>query len=251
MLTLVIGLNFACLLLIPAFLSMSSAVRWKALGFWSEHVWKDIGRGLLACLLIAPPVYGLMAFISLRFRMVRRPHPLEKMIVEGLTWQNVVVATLAAVVAAPLAEELIFRGVLLGWLTKLFSKDGGRKQAVEFSESFGEAWARPDPAVFEFESPYQPPLATLEEPPTTSEEIKREPSPFAFWMPNVLTSILFAGLHAEQWPAPIPLFFLSLGLGYLTQKSASIVPSIALHACFNGISTALLFVAMAFGIKPS
>ncbi|GAC1315998.1 MAG: hypothetical protein NVSMB14_15550 [Isosphaeraceae bacterium] len=143
--------------------------------------------------------------------------------------------------------------MLLGWLTKVFSRRefGETLEPTEFSSSFGEEWSRPDPSIFEFESPYQPPLARIERETRVETIEESSPSAFAFWMPNVLTSILFAGLHYQQWPAPIPLFFLSLGLGYLTQKSGSIVSSIVLHASFNGISTVMLFLAMAFHIKPS
>jgi hypothetical protein len=94
-----------------------------------------------------------------------------------------------------------------------------------------------------FDNPYLAPAAT------------DEPTPGAVWrellgthggwiMPNVLTSLVFAGLHYDQWPAPIPLFPVSLMLGYLYQRTGSLFASIAMHATFNGINMALLFLAI-------
>jgi len=61
------------------------------------------------------------------------------------------------------------------------------------------------------------------------------------WIAIVLTSILFAGIHANptHWPA---LFALAMGLGYAYEKSGSLVRPILMHAMFNAaiIGTVLL-----------
>ncbi len=66
-------------------------------------------------------------------------------------------------------------------------------------------------------------------------------------MPVILTSALFALLHVEQWPAPLAIFFLSLGLGTVYQRSGSLVASFVIHALFNGFSTLLLFATLLAG----
>lgn len=55
------------------------------------------------------------------------------------------------------------------------------------------------------------------------------------WLAIVLTSALFAAVHANgtHWPA---LFVLSIGLGYAYEKSGSLFRSIFMHAMFNGIA---------------
>lgn len=55
------------------------------------------------------------------------------------------------------------------------------------------------------------------------------------WLAIVLTSTLFAAVHANgtHWPA---LFVLSIGLGYAYEKSGSLFRSIFMHAMFNGIA---------------
>jgi membrane protease YdiL (CAAX protease family) len=57
----------------------------------------------------------------------------------------------------------------------------------------------------------------------------------------ILTSLFFAALHAAQWPAPIPLFLLALGLGLVYQRTGSLIAPICMHAVFNGFSTLMLF----------
>jgi membrane protease YdiL (CAAX protease family) len=56
-----------------------------------------------------------------------------------------------------------------------------------------------------------------------------------------LTSLIFAALHAPQWPAPIPLFLLSLGLGVVYQRTGGLIAPICMHAIFNAFSTLTLF----------
>ncbi len=65
----------------------------------------------------------------------------------------------------------------------------------------------------------------------------------------VLTSLLFALLHAPQWPAPIPLFILSVGLGIVTYRTGSLLSPICMHALFNGVSTAAMFLML--GLEPT
>jgi hypothetical protein len=61
---------------------------------------------------------------------------------------------------------------------------------------------------------------------------------------NVVVSLIFASLHAPVWPTPIPIFFLSLGLGVLYQRTGSLIPSMALHMTFNGVSTFLMLLTL-------
>jgi membrane protease YdiL (CAAX protease family) len=59
------------------------------------------------------------------------------------------------------------------------------------------------------------------------------------------SSLLFAVAHSNVWPTPIPLFFLGFGLGYLMQRTRSLVAPITLHALFNSVSTILMLSGLA------
>jgi membrane protease YdiL (CAAX protease family) len=56
----------------------------------------------------------------------------------------------------------------------------------------------------------------------------------------VFTSTVFALLHLSHGPDFIPLFFLSLGLGYLYQKTQRLVPCLVVHALLNGTTMVIL-----------
>ena len=178
----------------------------------------------------------------------------------------VAILVLAGVVLAPIAEELIFRGVLLGWLTKLAV---GEKRPVN-----------PDPTIGVIDKPIEPDfggylLETVEVDPVeeatepglaaTSEHPTRNPyeAPFSSIVPryetvavdpsgrvfplllaNITVSLIFAALHGAVWPTPVPIFFLSLGLGLLYQRTGGILASTALHMTFNGVSTLLMFLTL-------
>ena len=81
----------------------------------------------------------------------------------------------------------------------------------------------------------------------TPRQPRHPPSPFLTGLAIVLTSLFFAALHAPQWPAPIPLFLLSLGLGVVYLRTGSLLATICMHAIFNGISMLTLFYATLSG----
>ena len=150
----------------------------------------------------------------------------------------------AVLLLAPIVEELLFRGILQQWLNRLFS-------------DHTSSVTGPDP-----ESPPGPTEddnATWEpaEIDGTPEVVALSPERDALarnlpvWLSIGLTSMIFAFLHLDQWPAPIAIFILSVWLGTVFRRSRSLITVMALHATFNGFSTiGLLLEALNRRIHP-
>lgn len=65
--------------------------------------------------------------------------------------------------------------------------------------------------------------------------------------PAAVVSILFAVMHMGHGPDPIPLFFLSLILGYLYQRTHRIVAPLTVHFCVNSLAVIQLAITWATG----
>jgi len=92
----------------------------RTIGLTCRHGKRQVMRGLLAYLASVPVVYGVfwtLTTILQRMGIRPDPHPLEQAITRGDAGPMVVgLAIVAALVTAPLCDELVFRGVLQGWL---------------------------------------------------------------------------------------------------------------------------------------
>lgn len=71
--------------------------------------------------------------------------------------------------------------------------------------------------------------------------------PRAYW-PVVLSSLIFAAMHiGGQGAAPIPLFFLALGLGYLYRQTGCIIAPFVVHAVLNGLTLTVEMLKLQMG----
>ncbi len=151
-------------------------------------------------------------------------------------------AFFSGVAAAPLAEELLFRVVLLGWLDKAFNRRswGWESDSHKRDEPYSDVETPSDQEAVK-------PAVLI---PSPAAPIPNKSSEWVRWaMPNVTASLLFASLH--MWPTQIPLFFLSLGFGWLFLRTRSWTACTVMHSVFNGINTCLLCVYIGLGLGPS
>ncbi|HEY1068024.1 MAG TPA: CPBP family intramembrane glutamic endopeptidase [Pirellulales bacterium] len=125
-----------------------------------------------------------------------RQHPLIEMLRESPPVGFWIASGLTAVIVAPIVEEMVFRVLLQGWLT--------RKE----NEGSSGGWIPGHRG----------------------------------WGPILIASVIFAAIHANAWPAPIPLFFVALALGRLYDATGRAAPAIMLHMALNGFSFALLLI---------
>jgi hypothetical protein len=55
---------------------------------------------------------------------------------------------------------------------------------------------------------------------------------------------LFAMLHVDVWPSPVPLLVLGLALGWCAYRARNLLAPVTLHAIFNGLSIILMLTGL-------
>ena len=179
---------------------------------------QDMLIGGAASLMLIPMVMLIQLVVT---QLIPYTHPTLDSLQENFTGSTVIWAWIAAVGVAPFTEEVFFRGLLQGWLQRTFDHEEPK-----------EVWIIGGPVT-----------------PNTNRAIPNEvpfQRSYRFWAPIFISSVLFAAVHAGQGPAPIPLFFLALGLGYIFRKTGSIVPCVIVHLVLNSLSLILLSIGIMY-----
>jgi len=174
-----------------------------------DHFAKQILLGFTSAFCILPAIFMINLFVS--FWLVEYSHPVIEAFLSEMSLSTLLSTGFTVIVAAPLVEEFVFRGVLLTFLQRVLRRNW---------ESETIFWC-----------------------PNRAQPV-REPA--ADWLSEhgaiIITSVLFAGLHVGQGAAYIPLFFLAWALGYVTSRIGSIWPAVVIHMTLNGISTVPLMM---------
>jgi membrane protease YdiL (CAAX protease family) len=268
------GVNAFLVVFLPLVLRGTSGARLRDLGLRLDRWQPQVVLGVVSVLMLMPFIYGAQ-YIAV-YRLGRTPHPLERMLREQFSIEAAVLSFLAAVVLAPLLEEMLFRGIFQSWLVDLLDRSWNVARGLFVSElvpiesmtppqesdpsaSVPETMDVSEPEIrandFADEQTDHPPL--IHDWPSDLLEVgapvpdapkAHATSPICAAIAIVITSVLFAGLHAGQWPAPIPIFILSLGLGFIYHRTGSLLAPICMHAVFNGFSTLALFISLLMGV---
>jgi membrane protease YdiL (CAAX protease family) len=234
-------------LTIPLIFAAFSGTRWDQLGLTTQRLLRNLLLGVAGWLILVPPVFGIFYLIRLLLSQSADPlveqHQLEIIAQQPLFPTEWAMLIFAAMVSAPLLEELTFRGVLQPWLAA--RRWGGH--AALFAAlvlAVANRWQRlqaawPD-GIAALSTAAAPALFVLALLPIYFVVCWRSRTPLP---PAIFgTSLMFACIHASVWPTPIPLFVLALGLGVLAYRSRSLVGPIVLHSLFNGISCVQLLL---------
>lgn len=275
--------NTLLLVLLPLVLRLTSGARLRDFGLSLDQWGRQVTLGVVAVLFLMPIIFGtqwcafrLLGPFDEQFR-----HPVERMLREQFTGVAAGVAFFTAVVLAPLFEELMFRGIFQSWLIELLDRfrshfgsrpveTMGPSECVflpsefehstpdpEFQEESTPANeneslpARPaglDPGSREWAPEFWVADDRVADPPKSKTSTPQLPSPISAGPAIIVTSLIFASLHAGQWPAPIPIFFLALGLGLVYYRTGSLLAVICMHAVFNASSTLALIFALLAGV---
>jgi membrane protease YdiL (CAAX protease family) len=214
--------KIAGLVLGIAWLKIAAGATWRDLGLDFSRFGDDVRLGVLAFGVIVVPVYAIQTLLTVWFKY---EHPVMEMMKSRPDAVTYVCAGVAAVIVAPIVEEFIFRVVLQGWLEAHSLRVANKR--LQFAASAGDS-QMPDSQMRWTTVPHED-AANLARPGAG---------------PIVITSLVFALMHFEQGPSPVPLFVLALVLGYVYRQTHRIVPSVVVHAMLNACSLVLFLLSM-------
>ena len=257
--------------------SETISVPWTGLDvllFFAVWLIAQVGCGIFAAI-VAPLPPQKQAVTIMDKEQEHHGHPIVQLVEQGIHSPMVLlVAFLAAVVAAPLLEEFLFRLLLQGWLATHFSQFrvpyANGVAVVTASFFFAIIHAGNDSAVhwqilfYSFSAVIVTNLLIF----TAGiiylakgRNVKMTHCLFGtgrFFHPHfcfyagyccvvlgfiVIFSYLLEGFCPDTNTDPIPIFFFSLLLGTLYSKTRNLSYCILLHACLNLTSLILLFLS--------
>jgi membrane protease YdiL (CAAX protease family) len=239
----------------------------KTMGLTRERWRPNLALGYLGWLILAPLAFAAFALAILLLAPNPDKHPLTDL-GERAGRREWILFAFQAVVLAPALEELLFRGLLLPWLLRPPKSDGGEPELILKPQYRGHVV-------------YAAAVLLATQTPTLTDALRSGQArpildasgPFLFLMlllplylilpfsrrvrrwahlatPQAVRACfadaaLFAAVHANVWPSPIPLFILGLGLAWLTARTHSLVPALIAHALFNAV--AVVYLALGGG----
>jgi membrane protease YdiL (CAAX protease family) len=259
--------QMAAAALVAGFILLRTGCAPRDLGFSVGDLARDVRLGAAAFCALAIPTFAIQAILT---RFWPSEHPLIESLKVDRNPQFLAIGMFAAVIAAPLTEEFVFRVLFQGWLEKMFDPAAifcpnfigrlfvGERIAIDrpsepLPELIQAELAVPDeprsiylgpPPVYGSGplNPYQPAAAI---PPPDIEALS---AGFPHWITDVIPiaacAALFALMHLSHGPDFIPLFFLALGLGYLYRRTHRITPSLVVHFLLNLTSMLALCAAI-------
>ncbi len=193
--------------------------------------WQKTWPTTLRIFAMVVPILLILQFLL--SQLVPYEHATLENLQDNFSWMTILTSWVGAALAAPICEEVFFRGILQGWLQR---SGLGTNTGDPINEIAG-GWPGDQPVWSKHVVPVESEIA---------EDSSKPPlNHFQWWWPIVASSALFAAAHSEQGLAPIALFFFGLALGFLYRSTGSILPAILLHFCLNAYSLFWLTIELA------
>jgi membrane protease YdiL (CAAX protease family) len=198
----------------------------SGLGLTRSHFKRGVATGIVGSVIAVPLAFFAAWGTQKIWELIHYEHAkehdlLRKIGEEGSSGVSVLLIA-AAVVVAPLAEEMLFRGHLQTLLTHGFSRLSQWKKRRPMAHGFDVIV--PGGLIGHVElpaarQPFTPPTVAIR------------------WTSVLVTSLLFGLVH-PLWMTP-PIFVLAVCLGYAYERTGNLWTTITMHALFNGTSTML------------
>jgi membrane protease YdiL (CAAX protease family) len=217
--------------------------KWKPAFVGRGSIAGKVSLAVLAWLVLTPAVLALntiVAEVSKQFDVTPEQHVLTVFGQRPLLDQ--VVFVLEACVGAPLREEVIFRGVILAWCVGRIRLPGAGVSPMTGARPWFVMAATVAVTVLAHQGRTAPlvfaGLLVLGLGAVwwfTRTGARRARAVYA-------TAALFALGHPD-WPSPIPLFALGLGLGWLALRTNGVLVPVIVHGLFNAVSAVFVLRA--------
>jgi membrane protease YdiL (CAAX protease family) len=181
---------------------------------------RNLRIGAVAFLMIVPAVLLLQRLLAL---IAEYQHPTIENMQQDFSLSTIASSWFAAVLVAPVCEEIFFRGTLQAWMHRTQEKKRGDHSMRDIFGGWGDD---ADGGKSDVASSSNERSERMNDPATLPAAL--------MWLPILTSALLFAVVHIGQGLAPIPLFALGIGLGYVYRQSRSVIPCIVIHMLLNG-----------------
>jgi len=223
----------------PALLLAGLAVRGVGHGrpvrFRPADLPADVAFGTLAWVVATPAVFAVhftAVYITELSGGGVQEHPLTQL-ATGATAFDRLFFGLVVCLVTPLAEEFLFRGLLVRWAAGRWYRPWlliGAGGLFAVTRGVGEEGGLSSAAAG-FVAVLGVGLYALQR---LGRRRERFPERMAAGI--YASAALFAAAHSAVWPSPVPLFVLGLALGYVAARSGGIAGCVVLHGLFNAVS---------------
>lgn len=230
-----------------------SAADW---GWTLAHWQRDVVLGVGTFLATFAPMIGLQAALVFGLGW-KYEHPMIDLVTRTKDPLLFGLSALAAAVVAPLFEEFVFRGLLQGWLEKVFSGGAGAKSILLGGpDDEPLTTALPPAQVLEYSATKEPidlsPYASPQ--PDDAPRAAALPAGAAVratpfdWLAIVCSMLVFSLLHFSHGPAWIPLLIFGAVVGFVYQRTHRLWPGVIAHMLLNATTIFGLWVQVFIGI---
>jgi membrane protease YdiL (CAAX protease family) len=218
------------------------------LGLTTHRLGRNLLLGFLGWLLVTVPVLAVNYYVHLIYQLSTgiQPtiHSLTVLSQSRPAWWESALLVVAALVAAPVGEELLFRGMLQRWFSR---------------RSWGGLLAWCLALVVALGMKCHVIVAACDRQDWSALSLALQPAAFVLllspglWLAGMMrrppvaraimgTSLLWAVLHSDFWPDPVALLVLGLCVGWIAHRTRSLIGPILFHSLFNAVACATMFL---------
>ncbi len=217
--------------LLLAFAYLMARYRDRCGQFWTNGPWANVKIGLIAGLLILPWILLIHMVMA---QLIPYQHGTLRSIQEDPSSYVVFIAWSSAVIYAPIAEEFFCRIGIQSWVRRIRLQSSNE----EFSSIIaGGIYKKQDE-----QSDREDDVENNDDAPSNSKKLAEELDPATESISPmsavaiIVTAGFFGFLHLGQGLALVPLFVMALALGYIFEKTRSLIPCIIVHFVLNAHS---------------